>query len=110
MIKFLLICPTWALEKILILKIYYTFLKRSSKMLILNCRLTQPRSKGMKGVLKKLLEIMKSTLASGENLMISGFGKFQVGLVLTSAAVGASHRACPDKGNHRGIAPTKNGP
>ena len=29
-------------------------------------------------VLEGLLEIMKSTLASGENLMISGFGKFQV--------------------------------
>ena len=31
------------------------------------------------------------------------------GLVLTSAAVGAGHRACPNEGNHRGIAPTKNG-
>jgi integration host factor subunit alpha len=28
--------------------------------------------------LETLLEIMKSTLASGENVMISGFGKFQV--------------------------------
>jgi len=28
--------------------------------------------------LESLLEIMKSTLASGENLMITGFGKFQV--------------------------------
>ena len=31
-----------------------------------------------KDVLEKLLEIIKSTLASGEDLMISGFGKFQV--------------------------------
>ena len=31
-----------------------------------------------KDVLEDLLEIMKSTLASGEDLMISGFGKFQV--------------------------------
>ena len=31
-----------------------------------------------KGVLEELLEIIKSTLASGEDLMISGFGKFQV--------------------------------
>ena len=28
--------------------------------------------------LETLLEIMKSTLASGEDVMISGFGKFQV--------------------------------
>nr|WP_319394706.1 integration host factor subunit alpha [uncultured Desulfobacter sp.] len=31
-----------------------------------------------KDILEGLLEIIKSTLASGENLMISGFGKFQV--------------------------------
>jgi len=31
-----------------------------------------------KDVLEDLFEIMKSTLASGEDLMISGFGKFQV--------------------------------
>lgn len=31
-----------------------------------------------KNVLEELLEIIKDTLASGENLMISGFGKFQV--------------------------------
>ena len=31
-----------------------------------------------KEVLEELLEIIKSTLASGEDLMISGFGKFQV--------------------------------
>ena len=31
-----------------------------------------------KDTLKSLLEIMKSTLASGEDIMISGFGKFQV--------------------------------
>ena len=31
-----------------------------------------------KAVLEELLEIIKSTLASGEDLMISGFGKFQV--------------------------------
>jgi len=31
-----------------------------------------------KGVLEQLIEIIKSTLASGEDLMISGFGKFQV--------------------------------
>ena len=31
-----------------------------------------------KDVLEELLEIIKSTLASGEDLMISGFGKFQV--------------------------------
>ena len=31
-----------------------------------------------KDVLEDLLEIIKSTLASGEDLMISGFGKFQV--------------------------------
>ena len=36
--------------------------------------------------------------------------KVKSGLVLTSAAVGAGHRACPNEGNHRGIAPTKNGP
>ena len=30
-----------------------------------------------KDVLEDLLEIIKSTLASGEDLMISGFGKFQ---------------------------------
>ena len=29
-------------------------------------------------VVEGLLEIMKSTLASGEDIMISGFGKFQV--------------------------------
>jgi len=31
-----------------------------------------------KNTLETLLEIMKSTLASGEDIMISGFGKFQV--------------------------------
>lgn len=31
-----------------------------------------------KDVLEALLEIMKSTLASGEDIMVSGFGKFQV--------------------------------
>ena len=31
-----------------------------------------------KVTLETLLEIMKSTLASGEDIMISGFGKFQV--------------------------------
>ncbi|MCG8632254.1 MAG: integration host factor subunit alpha [Desulfobacterales bacterium] len=31
-----------------------------------------------KETMEELLEIIKSTLASGENLMISGFGKFQV--------------------------------
>jgi integration host factor subunit alpha len=31
-----------------------------------------------KDALETLLEIMKSTLASGEDIMISGFGKFKV--------------------------------
>ena len=31
-----------------------------------------------KDVLEELIEIIKSTLASGEDLMISGFGKFEV--------------------------------
>jgi len=31
-----------------------------------------------KNVIEELLEIMKSTLASEEDVMISGFGKFQV--------------------------------
>ena len=31
-----------------------------------------------KDTIEELLEIMKSTLASGEDIMISGFGKFQV--------------------------------
>ena len=31
-----------------------------------------------KETIEELLEIMKSTLASGEDIMISGFGKFQV--------------------------------
>jgi len=31
-----------------------------------------------KDAIEHLLEIMKSTLASGEDIMISGFGKFQV--------------------------------
>ena len=31
-----------------------------------------------KDVLEPLIEIIKSTLTSGEDLMISGFGKFQV--------------------------------
>ena len=31
-----------------------------------------------KNTVETLLEIMKSTLASGENVMVSGFGKFQV--------------------------------
>ena len=31
-----------------------------------------------KEVLDTLIEIMKSTLASGEDIMVSGFGKFQV--------------------------------
>lgn len=31
-----------------------------------------------KDTVEALLEIIKSTLASGENVMISGFGKFQV--------------------------------
>jgi len=31
-----------------------------------------------KDTIETLLEIMKSTLASGEDVMISGFGKFQV--------------------------------
>jgi len=30
------------------------------------------------GILEKLLEIMKSRLAAGENVMISGFGKWSV--------------------------------
>ena len=37
----------------------------------------QPPSEA-KDTLETLLEIMKSTLASGEDIMISGFGKFQV--------------------------------
>lgn len=31
-----------------------------------------------KDTVERLLEIMKSTLASGEDIMLSGFGKFQV--------------------------------
>jgi integration host factor subunit alpha len=31
-----------------------------------------------KETIETLLEIMKSTLASGEDIMISGFGKFQI--------------------------------
>ncbi len=31
-----------------------------------------------KNTIETLLEIMKSTLASGEDVMISGFGKFQI--------------------------------
>jgi integration host factor subunit alpha len=31
-----------------------------------------------KDTIEQLLEIMKTTLASGEDIMISGFGKFQV--------------------------------
>jgi len=31
-----------------------------------------------KDTIEHLLEIMKSTLASGEDIMLSGFGKFQV--------------------------------
>ncbi|MDQ1269281.1 MAG: integration host factor subunit alpha [Thermodesulfobacteriota bacterium] len=31
-----------------------------------------------KEVLETLIEIIKSTLASGEDIMVSGFGKFQV--------------------------------
>lgn len=31
-----------------------------------------------KGIIEELLEIMKSTLAAEEDIMISGFGKFQV--------------------------------
>ncbi len=31
-----------------------------------------------KDTIETLIEIMKSTLASGEDVMISGFGKFQV--------------------------------
>jgi len=31
-----------------------------------------------KDVLEELIEIIKSTLASGEDIMVSGFGKFQV--------------------------------
>lgn len=31
-----------------------------------------------KDAIESLIEIMKSTLASGEDIMISGFGKFQV--------------------------------
>ena len=31
-----------------------------------------------KDTIETLLEIMKSTLASGEDIMLSGFGKFQV--------------------------------
>jgi integration host factor subunit alpha len=31
-----------------------------------------------KDTIEHLLEIMKSTLASGEDVMVSGFGKFQV--------------------------------
>ena len=31
-----------------------------------------------KNAIETLIEIMKSTLASGEDVMISGFGKFQV--------------------------------
>jgi integration host factor subunit alpha len=31
-----------------------------------------------KGTIEMLLEIIKSTLVSGEDIMISGFGKFQI--------------------------------
>jgi len=31
-----------------------------------------------KDTVEKMLEIIKSTLASGEDIMISGFGKFQI--------------------------------
>jgi len=34
--------------------------------------------KEAKDTVETLLEIMKSTLASGKDVMISGFGKFQV--------------------------------
>ncbi|WP_033396976.1 integration host factor subunit alpha [Desulfobacter curvatus] len=33
---------------------------------------------GAKDTVEEMLEIIKSTLASGEDIMISGFGKFQV--------------------------------
>ena len=36
-----------------------------------------PRNKAA-GTLETLLEIIKSTLASGEDVMVSGFGKFRV--------------------------------
>ena len=39
--------------------------------------INQPPSKA-KNTIEHLLEIIKSTLASGEDVMISGFGKFQV--------------------------------
>ncbi|MCF8082895.1 MAG: HU family DNA-binding protein [Deltaproteobacteria bacterium] len=42
-------------------------------------------------LLESLLELMKSTFESGEDIMISGFGKFQV----------------KDKKNRRGINPRK---
>lgn len=36
------------------------------------------KSTQAKDIIEELLEIMKSTLASEEDIMISGFGKFQV--------------------------------
>ena len=47
--------------------------------------------------------------APEDGLEINDYPELKIGLVLTSAAVGAGHRDCPNEGNHRGIAPTKNG-
>jgi integration host factor subunit alpha len=45
-----------------------------------------------KDVLEELIEIIKSTLASGEDLMISRFGKFEVNEKKTEKGTESSHR------------------
>ncbi|MBT7040124.1 MAG: integration host factor subunit alpha, partial [Bacteroidetes bacterium] len=51
-----------------------------TKQTIINKISTQNNqtSSEAKDTIEELLEIMKSTLASGEDIMLSGFGKFQV--------------------------------
>jgi integration host factor subunit alpha len=64
---------------------FFTLFQRGIDMAKTKIDITQTLSENLgysknqaQGVVEKLLEIIKETLSSGEELLISGFGKFEV--------------------------------
>jgi len=64
---------------------FFTLFQRGIDMAKTKIDITQTLSDNLgysknqaQGVVEKLLEIIKETLSSGEELLISGFGKFEV--------------------------------
>lgn len=71
--------------QILPLSNFFTLFQRGIDMAKTKIDITQTLSENLgysknqaQGVVEKLLEIIKETLSSGEELLISGFGKFEV--------------------------------